>query len=158
MKIRRMNVLDIDGVWTVEREAFTTPWSRAAFEAEMTDNDLSCYLIVEDQGQIAGYAGMWIIVDEAHVTNIALAESYRGRGWGEALVAALMEKAVERGAVSMTLEVRASNQAAQALYTKLGFAAKGKRRGYYTDNREDALIMWCDLEKKRRDCCPQPQG
>lgn len=157
MKIRRMNILDIDGVWAVENQTFTTPWSRAAFEAEMSDNDLSCYLVVDEQREIAGYAGMWIIVDEAHVTNIAIAEPYRGRGWGEALVSALMDKAVERGAVSMTLEVRASNQTAQKLYSKLGFAVKGRRRSYYTDNQEDALIMWCDLEKKR-DCSLQPQG
>lgn len=137
--------MDVDAVLKVENEAFTTPWSRAAFEAETSDNELAYYLVVDVGGVIAGYAGMWLIIDEAHVTNIALAAAYRGAGLGEKLVRALMELARERGAVSMTLEVRVSNVKAQALYTKLGFVSRGKRRNYYTDNREDALIMWCEL-------------
>lgn len=137
--------MDVDAVLKVENEAFTTPWSRAAFEAETSDNELAYYLVVDAGGVIAGYAGMWLIIDEAHVTNIALAAAYRGAGLGEKLVRALMELARERGAVSMTLEVRVSNVKAQALYTKLGFVSRGKRRNYYTDNREDALIMWCEL-------------
>lgn len=137
--------MDVDAVLKVENEAFTTPWSRAAFEAETSDNELAYYLVVDVGGVIAGYAGMWLIIDEAHVTNIALAAAYRGAGLGEQLVRALMELARERGAVSMTLEVRVSNMKAQALYTKLGFVSRGKRRNYYTDNREDALIMWCEL-------------
>lgn len=137
--------MDVDAVLKVENEAFTTPWSRAAFEAETSDNELAYYLVVDVGGVIAGYAGMWLIIDEAHVTNIALAAAYRGAGLGEELVRALMELARERGAVSMTLEVRVSNVKAQALYTKLGFVSRGKRRNYYTDNREDALIMWCEL-------------
>lgn len=137
--------MDVDAVLKVENEAFTTPWSRAAFEAETSDNELAYYLVVDVGGVIAGYAGMWLIIDEAHVTNIALAAAYRGAGLGEQLVRALMELAQERGAVSMTLEVRVSNVKAQALYTKLGFVSRGKRRNYYTDNREDALIMWCEL-------------
>ncbi|TCL39181.1 ribosomal-protein-alanine N-acetyltransferase [Anaerospora hongkongensis] len=137
--------MDVDAVLKVENEAFTTPWSRAAFEAETSDNELAYYLVVDVGGVIAGYAGMWLIIDEAHVTNIALAAAYRGAGLGEQLVRALMELARERGAVSMTLEVRVSNVKAQALYTKLGFVSRGKRRNYYTDNREDALIMWCEL-------------
>jgi len=145
MKIRRMNFMDVDAVLKVENEAFTTPWSRAAFEAETSDNELAYYLVVDVGGVIAGYAGMWLIIDEAHVTNIALAAAYRGAGLGEQLVRALMELARERGAGSMTLEVRVSNVKAQALYTKLGFVSRGKRRNYYTDNREDALIMWCEL-------------
>lgn len=137
--------MDVDAVLKVENEAFTTPWSRAAFEAETSDNELAYYLVVDVGGGIVGYAGMWLIIDEAHVTNIALAAAYRGAGLGEQLVRALMELARERGAVSMTLEVRVSNVKAQALYTKLGFVSRGKRRNYYTDNREDALIMWCEL-------------
>lgn len=137
--------MDVDAVLKVENEAFTTPWSRAAFEAETSDNELAYYLVVDVGGAIAGYAGMWLIIDEAHVTNIALAAAYRGAGLGEKLVRSLMELARERGAISMTLEVRVSNEKAQALYTKLGFVSRGKRRNYYTDNREDALIMWCEL-------------
>jgi ribosomal-protein-alanine N-acetyltransferase len=140
-----MNFMDVDAVVKVEQETFTTPWSRAAFEAETSDNELAYYLVVDDSGTIAGYAGMWLIIDEAHVTNIAMLAAYRGAGLGEKLVRALMELARERGAVSMTLEVRVSNEKAQSLYAKLGFVPRGKRRNYYTDNREDALIMWCEL-------------
>ncbi len=145
LRIRRMNFMDVDAVVKVEQETFTTPWSRAAFEAETSDNELAYYLVVDDSGTIAGYAGMWLIIDEAHVTNIAMSAAYRGAGLGEKLVRALMELARERGAVSMTLEVRVSNEKAQSLYAKLGFVPRGKRRNYYTDNREDALIMWCEL-------------
>ena len=143
-----MTFLDVDGVWAVESQVFSTPWSRGAFVNEMTDNDVAYYLVLEENGVIAGYAGMWIIVDEAHVTNIAIAPDRRGNGMGERLVRALMDSARERGAVSMTLEVRQSNAAARQLYGKLGFAAQGVRRNYYADSGEDALVMWCDLAQK----------
>ncbi len=145
LKIRPMMIFDIDGVWEVECQTFSTPWSRGAFEAEIEENDLSYYLVVADKGKIVGYGGMWIIIDEAHVTNIALTADYRGLGLGERLVRALMDKARERGVDSMTLEVRPSNTIAQALYAKLGFLTKGIRKQYYSDNQEDALIMWCDF-------------
>ncbi len=139
---RRMNFMDIDRVLTVEREAFSTPWSRNAFEEEMSNNELAYYLVAELDGTIIGYAGMWIIVDEGHITNIAMLERYRGQGIGTLLVKKLMDIAVMRGVESMTLEVRVSNTAARAFYGKLGFVGRGIRRGYYTDNKEDALIMW----------------
>ena len=137
--------MDVDGVYAVECQTFSTPWSRSSFVAEMTGNDLACYLVLDDQGTIAGFAGMWIVVDEAHVTNIALLPHYRGRGLGEKLVAALMETARQRHAALMTLVVRASNTTAQALYGKLGFLPTGRRQAYYTDNQEDAIIMTCHL-------------
>ncbi len=148
-RIRRMTFLDIDGVWAVESKVFNNPWSRSAFVDEMTDNDLAHYLVLEDQGMIAGYAGMWIVVDEAHVTNIALLPDYRRQGLGEKLVRELIKTARERYAVMMTLEVRPSNTVAQSLYSKLGFLPQGIRRAYYSDNQEDALIMTCKLEQKK---------
>lgn len=148
-RIRRMTFLDIDGVWAVESKVFNNPWSRSAFVDEMTDNDLAHYLVLEDQGMIAGYAGMWIVVDEAHVTNIALLPDYRRQGLGEKLVRELINTARERYAVMMTLEVRPSNTVAQSLYSKLGFLPQGIRRAYYSDNQEDALIMTCKLEQKK---------
>lgn len=148
-RIRRMTFLDIDGVWAVESKVFNNPWSRSAFVDEITDNDLAHYLVLEDQGMIAGYAGMWIVVDEAHVTNIALLPDYRSQGLGEKLVRELMKTARERYAVMMTLEVRPSNTVAQSLYSKLGFLPQGIRRAYYSDNQEDALIMTCELEQKK---------
>jgi ribosomal-protein-alanine N-acetyltransferase len=144
--IRRMIGLDIEGVLEVEVASFTTPWSKGAFESEVYDNELTHYLVIVDteSKQVIGYAGMWIIVDEAHVTNVAILPDYRGRGLGEKLLRCLMSKAKERGATSMTLEVRRSNNEAKGLYTKLGFTARGVRPGYYTDTKEDAIIMWCD--------------
>ena len=141
--VRRMNTLDIDGVLAVEQQAFTTPWSREGFVNEMS-NELSYYLVLVEAGNIIGYAGMWLIVDEAHVTNVAILPEYRGRKLGEKLMAALLEHAKVRGATRMTLEVRASNEVAQGLYRKFGFTAQGRRRNYYTDTKEDALIMWCE--------------
>lgn len=144
VKVRRAHMGDIDGVHTVEVETFSTPWSRAAFEAEMTDNELAYYLVLELEGKAIGYAGMWLIVDEAHVTNVAISAACRGQGLGELLMKSLIDHARERGARSMTLEVRITNAIAQSLYTKLGFVKKGIRRQYYSDNKEDALIMWLD--------------
>lgn len=139
--VRRMTTLDIDGVLAVEQQSFTTPWSREGFVNEMS-NELSYYLVMVEAGNIIGYAGMWLIVDEAHVTNVAILPEYRGRKLGEKLMATLLEHAKVRGATRMTLEVRASNEVAQGLYSKFGFTSQGRRRNYYTDTKEDALIMW----------------
>ncbi len=144
MMVRRMNTLDIDGVLAVEQQSFMTPWSREGFVNEMS-NELSYYLVMVDAGKIIGYAGMWLIVDEAHVTNVAILPTYRGQGLGDKLMSALLEHAKNRGAVRMTLEVRASNAVAQGLYSKFGFISQGRRRNYYTDTKEDALIMWCEM-------------
>jgi len=143
MTLRRMNEFDIDSVLTVEEQSFTLPWSRAGFVAEMK-NELAHYLVMVDKGTIIGYAGMWIIVDEAHVTNVAILPAFRGQKLGEKLMGALIAHAKDRGALCMTLEVRASNTVALGLYAKFGFARRGIRRNYYSDTQEDALIMWCD--------------
>lgn len=100
---------------------------------------------MEFEGSIIGYGGMWTIMDEAHVTNVAVRSAYRGRGFGELLLRELQQKALTYGSTAMTLEVRVSNEIAQNLYRKLGFKPSGLRPKYYTDNQEDALIMWADL-------------
>jgi ribosomal-protein-alanine N-acetyltransferase len=138
-----MNEMDIDGVLAVEQQAFTVPWSRDGFVNEMK-NELSHYIVMVHEGKIIGYAGMWLIVDEAHVTNVAMLAEYRGQKLGEKLMATLIERAKERGALSMTLEVRASNTVAKGLYAKFGFVSRGVRRNYYAETGEDALVMWCD--------------
>ncbi len=140
--IRKMTAEDIDQVMVVENDAFTSPWSQDTFKAEVTDNELACYLVVEQQQQIIGYAGMWLILDEAHVTNIAILSCCRRSGIGDKLLAALIQAAKENGAESMTLEVRAANIAAQQLYLKYGFQPYGIRPQYYSDTKEDAIIMW----------------
>lgn len=142
--VRPMHSFDIDAVLAVERASFLTPWSRAAFEAEMDDNELAHYLVIEADGEVIGYAGMWMILDEAHVTNIAIAPGFRSKGLGTVLVTALIDSAIQLGATCMTLEVRASNLDAQRLYRRLGFEPRGLRPGYYSDTGEDALIMWRD--------------
>jgi len=141
--MRRMNEFDIDNVLIVEEQSFTLPWSRAGFVGEMK-NELAHYLVMVHQGRIIGYAGMWIIVDEAHVTNVAILPEYRGRKLGERLMSALIKHAKDRGALCMTLEARPSNTVALGLYAKFGFISRGIRRNYYSDTQEDALIMWCD--------------
>ncbi|HEY3423173.1 MAG TPA: ribosomal protein S18-alanine N-acetyltransferase [Negativicutes bacterium] len=142
IQIRRMEVTDVDEVFFVESQSFLSPWSRDTFEGEVLENDLAYYLVLVIDEQVIGYAGMWLILDEAHVTNIAILPQYRAKGLGEKLVAALVEHAKAKGAVSMTLEVRVSNVVARHLYDKLGFESCGLRRQYYTDTQEDALIMW----------------
>lgn len=141
--IRRMTLADVDGVAAVEAATFPTPWSREAFISEMK-NVAARYLVAEQDGQIIGYAGAWIILDESHITNIAVRQAERGRGIGRALTAGLMQYLSNLGAAYATLEVRKSNEIAQNLYKSLGFIKLGVRKRYYEDNDEDALIMVCD--------------
>lgn len=145
--IRKMLLLDLDEVLAIEQVSFITPWSRSSFEQELSGNELTCYLVLVDKNnkQVVGYAGMWVIVDEAHVTNVALLPQYRSKRLGTRLLYTLMQCAKQRGADSMTLEVRRSNDIARRLYEKLGFIQRGVRPGYYEDTREDALIMWRDV-------------
>ena len=140
--IRPMTPEDVKAVSKIEKMCFSTPWSLKAFRLELEDNDCAHYAVVVAGEDIVGYGGMWMIIDEAHITNVAIHPDYRRKGMGEAVMRYLIKKASEIGAVAMTLEVRVSNKAAIYLYKKLGFIEKGIRRGYYTNNREDALIMW----------------
>ncbi len=142
---RKMTVDDLDDVMEVEVNSFTLPWSREAFFNELTKNQFAQYLVVEVDQKVVGYCGVWIIIDEAHITNIALLPECRGMKLGEALMAKVMELAREMGALRMTLEVRVSNERAQNLYRKFGFEAGAIRKQYYTDNLEDAIVMWVNL-------------
>ncbi len=144
MVISDMTLKDVDGVLAVERRSFPTPWSRTAFVQEMTENIYAHYVVAHDGDTIAGYGGMWIILDEAHVTNVAVDPDYRGQGLGLRLMHELMHRAAVCGAKRMTLEVRVGNAVARSLYGKLGFVQSGVRPNYYTDTHEDALIMWLD--------------
>lgn len=142
--IRRMELKDLDAVAAIEAATFARPWSRASFEQELTRNVAARYLVAELDGQVVGYAGAWIILDESHVTNIAIEETFRGRGIGKQLTAGLMQYLSNLGAAYATLEVRVSNERAQNLYRSLGFVSIGKRKKYYEDNNEDAFLMVCD--------------
>ncbi|QWC24793.1 ribosomal protein S18-alanine N-acetyltransferase [Bacillus haikouensis] len=140
-----MTVDDLDAVMEIEHRSFSIPWTREAFYNEIEQNHLSTYLVVEDGECIAGYCGVWLVVDEAHITNVAVLPDYRGKGLGEALMKRIMEIAKQVGAHVMTLEVRVSNEAAKGLYRKMGFQDGGIRKRYYSDNQEDALVMWVNL-------------
>ena len=142
--IRRMTLDDLDAVVAIEAATFPIPWSRDSFQQELERNVAARYLVAEMEGQVIGYAGAWIILDESHITNIAIEESRRGLGYGRALTTALMQYLSNLGAAYATLEVRRSNLRAQNLYKSLGFVELGVRKRYYEDNREDALIMVCD--------------
>ncbi|WP_019157050.1 ribosomal protein S18-alanine N-acetyltransferase [Robertmurraya massiliosenegalensis] len=145
LTFREMVEKDIDQIMIIENQSFATPWSRESFENELTKNRFALYTVLEDEEGVFGYCGVWIIIDEAHITNIALLPKYRGRKLGEALLKKVMEIAREKGAKTMTLEVRVSNHVAQSLYRKLGFQNGGIRKNYYTDNQEDGLVMWVNL-------------
>jgi [ribosomal protein S18]-alanine N-acetyltransferase len=142
---RQMTLDDIDDVLKIEHASFTIPWSRESFYNELVHNKYSNYIVMEWNGQVIGYCGMWLVIDEAHITNVAVLPEFRGKKLGEALMRKAMETAKELGAKTMTLEVRVSNHVAQSLYRKLGFLNGGIRKQYYTDNQEDALVMWVNL-------------
>lgn len=148
LSFRQMAVDDIPDVMVIEHESFTLPWTEEAFRNELTQNHFARYMIMQYLGQPVGYAGMCTVIDEAHVTNIAVLRAYRGRKWGERLLRELMKTASDLGMQRMTLEVRVSNEVAQNLYRKLGFKPAGLRKGYYSDNQEDALIMWAELPER----------
>jgi [ribosomal protein S18]-alanine N-acetyltransferase len=147
LTFRYMELKDIDDVLKVEHESFTAPWSQEAFINELMNNRFAVYLVIEEDDRVIGYCGVWVIVDEAHVTNIAILPEYRGKKLGEALLKKVIEVTKKLGAEKMTLEVRVSNYVAQGLYRKLGFKDGAIRKGYYTDNHEDALVMWVNLNE-----------
>lgn len=144
--IRKMVIDDIDQVMEVEKNSFTTPWSKEAFSMEITKNILARYLVAELEGKIVGYGGLWLIIDEGHITNIAVDKKYRNRGIGSLILEGLINICREWNTKAMTLEVRKSNEEAKNLYKKYGFIEYGIRPGYYADDKEDAIIMWKKIE------------
>ena len=142
--IEPMRLEDIPAVQAIEREIFLTPWPRNAYRREIVQNRMASYMVIRDGDEVVGYAGLWKMHDEAHVTTVGVRKRDQGRGFGLALMLALVERAFALHARWVTLEVRASNYGAMALYEKLGFKVIGRRRGYYTDDGEDAVVMWSD--------------
>ncbi|HYE84272.1 MAG TPA: tRNA (adenosine(37)-N6)-threonylcarbamoyltransferase complex dimerization subunit type 1 TsaB [Clostridia bacterium] len=145
VELQNMSMKDIEQVCEIENLSFRVPWSRESFESELSQNSLARYTVAKVDGKVAAYGGMWIVLDEAHITNIAVHPDYRGRKLGEKLVQALLQTAKDSKAARITLEVRASNDIARKLYRKLGFVDYGLRKGYYADTGEDAVIMWKEL-------------
>jgi ribosomal-protein-alanine N-acetyltransferase len=139
-----MTVDDLPAVHVIERESFSTPWPAHAYRHELETNRLAHYIVARRGDEIVGFAGMWLLVDEAHVTTFATRRAWRRQGIGERLLLALLDLAGARGAHEATLEVRPSNTPARRLYEKYGFKNVGVRTRYYSDNNEDALIMTTD--------------
>ncbi len=144
--IEPMRLHDLPDILVVEKLSFTTPWSKTAFLSELLENDRAYYLVARHGEKAIGYAGVWLVAGEAHITNVAVHPDYRGQGVGRSLMQALEAIARVKRIRRMTLEVRRSNEIAQNLYVQLGFQGAGYRRGYYQDNNEDALIMWKELD------------
>src|SRR4030081_886725 len=142
--IERMREDDIAQVQAIEREIFLTPWPKNAYHRELSQNRQASYIVLRREGEVVGYGGLWKVGDEAHVTTIGVRARDQHHGLGRALFAALVQRAYVLGARWITLEVRNSNDHAIRLYEAFGFKVIGRRRGYYTDNGEDAIIMWSD--------------
>ena len=156
MTIVPMTTSDISSVTRIERASFSTVWPSDAFFNELSTNKLAHYFVGRIDGKIVAYGGIWVIFEDSHVTTIAVDPAMRGRGYGETLLLYLLDEAIARGASWMTLEVRESNVGAQQLYRKYGFTTVTTRKGYYSDNNENALVMWAgnlkgDLFRARLD-------
>ena len=141
VRIAPMTTADIPAVHEIERASFPIPWPPYAFRQELESNRMARYLVARAGEEVVAYAGMWLMVDEAHVTTFAVLPSWRRQGVGGRLLSELLELADDLGASVVTLEVRLSNDAARKLYQRFGFRPVGVRPRYYSDNGEDALIM-----------------
>lgn len=140
--IEDMSLSHLDEVILVEKLSFKTPWSRDALEYEVKRNKCAKYRVILKDGRVIGYGGMWAMLDEAHITNIAIHPEYRGYGYGSILLEDMIDTAKRNGIKDMTLEVRVNNSSAIGLYKKYGFTEVAIRKGYYQDTGEDAIIMW----------------
>lgn len=140
---REMTLPDVEQVYQIELSCFTQPWSIESLIGELTrNNDVAYYVVAECDGRIVGYAGVWIMFDEAHMTNIAVVPEYRRQGIARNIILNMMNEALRRGATQMTLEVREFNYKAQNLYASLDFTKAGVRKRYYSDTGENAFILW----------------
>jgi [ribosomal protein S18]-alanine N-acetyltransferase len=141
LTVDRMRADDLDSVVAIERASFTMPWSRGAFLYEMEKNRVARCLVMRDGASVVAYLCLWEIGDELHVTNIAVDPAVRRKGIGRSLLQGVLDDARQRGLRLVALEVRPSNIEARALYESFGFRVVGRRRGYYYDTGEDALVM-----------------
>jgi len=142
MQIERMTLVHLDEVIKIEDESFSIPWTRKAFIDELLENKRAVYFVALINGRVAGYGGMWHVINEGHITNIAVAQGFRRQGVGDAIVKEIERYARELEMIGLTLEVRIGNLAAQKLYFRNGFKAEGIRKNYYSDTKEDAIVMW----------------
>ena len=141
ISITLMEECDLEAVLEVSSLSLKESWSKESFKKELS-NPLAKYLVAKGNNKVIGFAGVWTIVDEGHITNIAVHPNFRKKGIGSILLSSLIEHCKNWGCNSLTLEVRASNTPAQNLYKKYNFKEEGIRKKYYKDNNEDAIIMW----------------
>ena len=141
INIRRMTPEDINDVMAIDRASFSLPWPERSFRFEVTENPASRAWVAEVDGQIAGMIVLWLLVDEAHIATIATHSAYRRQGIARGLLTHALQSMKSEGALTAVLEVRASNEAAQEMYRRLGFVESGHRPRYYRDNDEDAILM-----------------
>lgn len=145
ISIRAMTLEDLEYVVIIESKSFTSPWSKALYQKELVQNHFAHYYVIEVDQEIIGFCGVWLVLDEAQVTNIAIDPSQRGKGYGTILFQYMLNQVIRKGATNLSLEVRKSNKTAQAMYKKFGLECAGIRKHYYTDNNEDAIVMWVRL-------------
>lgn len=146
--IRKMSENDIDAVLEVDKASFPTAWTREIYELEINENKHAHYFVATVAEQIVGFVGIWIVHDDAQITNIAVHPQFRGNKIGERLFSFAMTYAIQQGALRLSLEVRVSNIVAQKMYRKFGLVPGGIRKNYYPDNNEDAIVMWTNLTTK----------
>lgn len=144
---RRATLADVPRMAELETLCFADPWSEDALRSELSGLNKVVYVAAEVDGVVVGYAGIWVILDEGHITNVAVHPDYRRHGIGREIVSRLLAFSEEEGVEQQTLEVRPSNSGAIALYEGFGFQLAGRRKGYYADNHEDALIYWRQAKK-----------
>lgn len=145
IKIVKMQKSDVDNVIAIEEQAYGEHhWSKESFLNELSNELARYYSALDNDGNLVGYAGCWQILEEVHITNIAVAPQYRRQKIGKRLLQKIIDDCYENKAKYITLEVRVSNEAAIGLYEKYGFKSLGTRKGYYQNNNEDALIMWTE--------------
>jgi ribosomal-protein-alanine N-acetyltransferase len=143
IRIEQMRVEDVEEVAELDKKCFPTPWSAGAYMNEV-NNHSAYYVVARVDHRIISFAGMWLIMDEAHITTIGVDPEFRGQKIGERILIHILDEAVHQGARRVTLEVRKSNSVAQNLYDKYMFHTVAVRKAYYTNNDEDALVMWID--------------
>jgi ribosomal-protein-alanine N-acetyltransferase len=139
--IRRMTAADVPTVAQLDQISFSLPWPERSFRFEVTDNPASRCWVAEADGRLVGMIVAWLLVDEVHVATLATHPDFRRRGIAQTLLMHVLKSCAQEGALSSFLEVRASNEAAQALYHKFGYEETGRRPRYYKDNDEDAILM-----------------